>query len=317
MVNHSAPLNSSEIPKPDKSRYSKLVTLAGWAATVTAIMLILIKSAALFVTGSVSILASLLDSFMDVGASIINLMAIRYAIQPPDNEHRFGHGKAEPLAGLVQAAFISGSSVILLLNGVDALLHPKDIANTHIGIGVMLFSIVLTLLLVLFQRWVIRETDSVVIKADSLHYWSDLVMNAAVLLALFLTQMGYVWFDGLIAILVAIYIFYGAWQIGSESVQSLLDRELSPEIQQQVLNIANSVTGVHGVHDLRTRQSGQTKFIQLHLELDDLLPLCDAHQIADTVERALFCQWPESDIIIHQDPLSAVSDNDLGARGAE
>jgi len=286
-------------PKHD---YSKLVSLAGWAAIGTAIVLILVKSFALFMTGSVSILASLLDSFMDAGASIINLMAIRYALQPPDDEHRFGHGKAEPLAGLVQAAFIAGSSVILLLNGVDSLIHPKIIPHTSLGIWVMAFSIFITLLLVAFQRWVIEHTDSVVIKADSLHYWSDVIMNAAVIVALVLSQSGYIWFDGLIAIIVALYIFHGAWQIGFDSVQSLLDRELSEEIQLQVLKLVNSVAGVHGMHDLRTRQSGKTKFFQLHLELEGTLTLNQAHAIADQVEAKLLGSWPDSDIIIHQDP---------------
>lgn len=286
------------------SNYARLVKLAGWAAAGVALVLIIVKSLALFITGSVSILASLLDSVMDAGASIINLLAIRYALQPPDDEHRFGHGKAESLAGLVQAAFIAGSSLILLLNGIDSLIHPKPLLNTSVGLWVMVFSIVITLVLVSFQRWVIKQTDSMVIKADSLHYWSDLLMNSAVVMALFLTQLGYLWFDGLMAIVIALYIFHGAWHIAYDSIQSLLDRELGEDIQSKILDLAHSVPGVHGVHDLRTRQSGKTKILQLHLELQDTLTLQQAHAISDQVESKLLEQWPESDIIIHQDPLS-------------
>jgi ferrous-iron efflux pump FieF len=278
-----------------------------------AITLILIKSVALFMTGSVSILASLMDSFMDVGASLINLMAIRFALQPPDDRHRFGYGKAEPLAGLAQAAFITGSSVVLLYNGIDTLLFPAPLESTAIGMVVMVISIVLTLGLVTFQRWVVQLSGSMVIKADSLHYWSDLLMNSVVLLAVVMSAWGYTRVDGIMALLIAVIILRGAWSIGRDSVNALMDRALPEKEQHEIVNIARSVPRVHGVHDLKTRQSGQIRFIQLHLELDDSLLLREAHDIADQVEKQLEQRWPDADIIIHQDPLSVLqsrSDHD-------
>ncbi|WP_163134030.1 cation diffusion facilitator family transporter [Agarivorans sp. Alg241-V36] len=290
----------------DKQRYQRLVTLATWVATCVAVTLLVIKSAAFLYTGAVSILASLIDSLMDIAMSLVNLLAVRYALQPPDKEHSFGHGKAEHLAGLAQAAFITGSALMLMFGGVNELLHPKAIEHSSVGITVMVISTVITFALVMFQRYVIAKTNNAVIKADSMHYAMDIYMNIAVLVALLLSFYGWYWADGLFAVLIAIYICYGAFGIGKESVQNLLDRQLPEAFQKQVFNTALAVDGVLGAHDIRTRQSGQTKFIQLHLELDDKLSLYEAHRIADEVEDAFMVEWPEADVLIHQDPQSVV-----------
>ncbi|WP_221075742.1 cation diffusion facilitator family transporter [Agarivorans aestuarii] len=290
----------------DKQRYQRLVTLATWVATCVAVTLLVIKSAAFLYTGAVSILASLIDSLMDIAMSLVNLLAVRYALQPPDKEHSFGHGKAEHLAGLAQAAFITGSALMLMFGGVNELLHPKAIEHSAVGITVMVISTVITFALVMFQRYVIAKTNNAVIKADSMHYAMDIYMNIAVLVALLLSFYGWYWADGLFAVLIAIYICYGAFGIGKESVQNLLDRQLPEAFQKQVFNTALAVDGVLGAHDIRTRQSGQTKFIQLHLELDDKLSLHEAHRIADEVEDAFMVEWPEADVLIHQDPQSVV-----------
>jgi len=286
--------------------YSRLVKLAAVAATVTAALLILIKLVAWLISGSASILATLTDSLMDVAASGINLMAIHYATQPADAEHRFGHGKAESLAGLAQSAFISGSGCLLIANGTIELVHPKPLTGLAVGIGVMLISIALTLVLVGFQRWVIHKTGSVAIKADSLHYHGDILMNGAVLVALLMSLAGWLWADGVFAVAIGFYLIRGALKIGHESVQALLDHELPPEDKQLILTEAMAVPRVRGVHELRTRQSGPMVFLQLHLELDDKLLLIDAHRIADEVESRLQNLYPNADIIIHQDPLSVV-----------
>ena len=290
----------------DKQRYQRLVTLATWVATCVAVTLLVIKSAAFLYTGAVSILASLIDSLMDIAMSLVNLLAVRYALQPPDKEHSFGHGKAEHLAGLAQAAFITGSALMLMFGGVSELLHPKAIEHSTVGITVMVISTVITFALVMFQRYVIAKTNNAVIKADSMHYAMDIYMNIAVLVALLLSFYGWYWADGLFAVLIALYICYGAFGIGKESVQNLLDRQLPQAFQLQVVNSALAVEGVLGAHDIRTRQSGHTKFIQLHLELDDKLSLYEAHRIADEVEAAFMAEWPEADVLIHQDPQSVV-----------
>ena len=292
--------------------YSRWVTLASTAAVVTAPLLILGKLIAWLMTDSSSLLASLTDSFMDVSASIINLLAIRYALAPADEEHRFGHGKAESLAGLIQSAFISGSALLLMMHGISSMLNQVPVVRLEAGIWVSAGSILLTLLLVSFQSLVIRKTNSVAIKADMLHYRSDLLLNAGVLLALVLAGQGWHWADGLFAILIGLFLVWGAAHIGYESVQALLDRQLPEEEQARIMALCCAVEGVHGVHDLRTRQSGPTRFVQLHLELDDQLPLVQAHQIADEAELAVRQSFERMEVIIHMDPISVLTKEQQG-----
>ncbi len=292
--------------------YSRWVTLASMAAVTTATLLILGKLIAWLMTDSSSLLASLTDSFMDISASLINLLAIRYALAPADEEHRFGHGKAESLAGLVQSAFISGSALLLVMHGISSMLNQVPVVRLEAGIWVSVGSIVLTLLLVSFQGFVIRKTNSVAIKADMLHYRSDLLLNGGVLVALVLAGQGWYWADGLFAILIGLFLVWGAVHIGYESVQALLDRQLPEEEQARIMALCCAVEGVHGVHDLRTRQSGPTRFVQLHLELDDQLPLVRAHQIADEAELAVRQAFERMDVIIHMDPISVLTKEQQG-----
>ena len=288
----------------DPARANRLLRLATYASVTTATVLIAAKLAAALMTGSVSVLASLVDSMMDVAALIINLLAVHYSLQPPDREHRFGHGKAEPLAGLAQAAFIAGSAVFLILHAVDRLLHPQPINEALIGVGVLLFAIVATMLLLAFQHSVIRRTQSTAIRADALHYATDLLTNTATLLALGLAMLGWPFADPVFAIGIALYILYSAGQIGHEAVQLLMDHELPPEVHERIKEIAGGHAQVRGIHDVRTRRSGQTYFIQLHVMLDDRMPLVEAHQIADEVEAAIVTAFPNADVLIHEDPTS-------------
>jgi len=287
-------------------QYAYLINRAGHAAIMAASLLIIVKLVAWFMTGSSSILAALTDSLMDVTTSIINLFAIKIALQPADKEHRFGHGKAESLAGLAQAAFISGSSIFLMINGVSALVNNQPIHSSNIGISVMVFSLLITLALVLFQSYVVRKTNSMAIKADALHYRTDIMLNGSVLLAIILASYGWHWADGAFAIGVSLFILYGAWEIGIQSIDALMDKQLPQEDQELIIKRAYSVKGVRGVHDLRTRYSGYIKFIQLHLELDDEQSLFDAHQKADDLELILEADFPGADILIHLDPISVV-----------
>lgn len=277
----------------------KRVTLA---STLTALVLIALKLATWLWTGSVSMLASLVDSAMDAIASLINLLAVRYSLVPADDEHRFGHGKAESLAGLAQAAFITGSAVFLLLHAIDRILHPLPVQRTTLGIAVIIFSLALTLALLNYQRYVIRHTGSVAIRADALHYATDVFSNLGVIAALLLAQLGFPVFDPIFAIAIAGYILFGAWRIGRDSLDHLMDRELDGAVREQIKRLALAHEAVRGIHELRTRQSGQMSFIQLHLELDPLLTLAEAHAIGDTVEAEIRAAVPAADVIIHQDP---------------
>lgn len=285
----------------DKAR---LMRLATYASVTTAIVLILAKVVAWFITDSVSILATLVDSSLDVLASILNMIAVHHALQPADNEHRFGHGKAEALAGLGQSMFIAGSAGILLLQAFSRVLNPQDInAGFEVGVGVMLFSIAATMLLMTFQRYVIKHTGSTAIKADALHYKTDLLVNGSVIVALFLTFYGWTHFDALFAIAIALFILYSAWHIIKESIDLLMDHELPDEDKQKIRAAVMEHPKTRGFHDLRTRRSGTTKFIQLHLELDSTLSLADAHAIADDVEHQLVELFPDAEVIIHEDPV--------------
>ena len=288
----------------DPARAGRLLRLATYASVTTAVVLIIGKLTAALLTGSVSVLASLVDSMMDAAASLINLLAVHYSLQPPDREHRFGHGKAEPLAGLAQAAFIAGSAVFLILHAVDRLLHPQPLNDALVGVGVLLFAIAATVVLLLFQHRVIRLTRSTAIRADALHYATDLLTNTATIVALGLAMLGWPLADPLFAIGIALYILYSAGQISHEAIQLLMDHELPPEVHARIKEIARSHARVRGVHDIRTRRSGQTYFIQLHLMLDDQMPLVEAHQVADEVEAAIMAAFPNADVLIHEDPAS-------------
>ena len=281
-----------------------LLRLASLASVLTAITLIIVKLVAWLLTGSVGLLASLIDSVMDSLASLINLFAIRYSQQPADEQHRFGHGKAEPLAGLAQAAFISGSAIFLILHAVDRLRYPHELEAITVGIGVMVFATLLTLGLLGLQHFVIRRTGSTAIRADALHYATDLLTNLSILLALYLSSLGWGWADPAFAIGVALYIFYSAFRIGHDAFQQLMDRELSDEILDRILSAANDHEAVLGVHELRTRQSGQMSFVQAHLELDQNLSLERAHGIADEVEDRIKTLLPGVEVIIHLDPVN-------------
>jgi len=291
--------------KADKKTLDRagLLKLASGASVLTAGFLIVAKLAAWSVTGSVSLLASLVDSVMDSIASLINLFAIRYSLQPADEDHRFGHGKAEPLAGLAQAAFIAGSAVFLVFHAIDRLRFPHQLEQIGIGVAVMVLAIVMTVGLLVIQRHVIRKTGSTAIRADSLHYLTDLLTNISVLLALYLSTLGWTWADPVFAMMVAVYIFYSAFQIGHEAFQQLMDRELPEDILKQIEAIALSHAEVIGTHELRTRQAGHTRFVQLHLELDKNLPLKHAHAIADEVEAEIMALLPGAEVMIHQDPV--------------
>ena len=297
-------MNDETQRSTDSNQTGYLLRWATYASVTTAIVLIAGKLAAALMTGSVSVLASLVDSMMDAAASIINLLAVHYALQPPDRDHRFGHGKAEPLAGLVQAAFIAGSAVFLILHAVDRLMHPQPLNEGLVGVGVLTFSIVATGALLFFQHYVIRLTQSTAIRADALHYATDLLTNGATIVALGLAMLGWPMVDPIFAIGIALYILYSAGQIGHESVQLLMDRELPSEVHARIKEVVRGHPLVRGIHDVRTRRSGQTYFIQLHLMLDDQMPLVEAHRVTDEVEAAILAIFPNADVLIHEDPVS-------------
>ncbi|HUC60964.1 MAG TPA: cation diffusion facilitator family transporter [Alphaproteobacteria bacterium] len=288
------------VPSPAQAR---LMRTATYASVSVAAVLILAKLAAFLATDSVALLSSLIDSLLDAAASVVNLYAVSQALVPADREHRFGHGKAEALAGLGQSAFIAGSAVFLLFEAGHRLIDVHPVKNGTIGIAVMLFSLAATLALVLFQRMVVRRTGSIAVGADALHYFGDVLVNGSVIIALLLgPALGWYALDPLFAIGIAIYIVVSAWSIARRSLDQLMDHELSDEARRRIVAVATAHRDVVALHDLRTRAAGTRQFIQFHLEMDPGIRLARAHEIADEVEAALLAEFPGAEVIIHEDP---------------
>jgi ferrous-iron efflux pump FieF len=283
---------------------ASLMRMAGLASVGVAALLIAIKLYAYIATNSVSLLSSLFDSALDLGASVVNLIAIRTAVTPADAEHRFGHGKAEPLAGLVQVAFILGSSLLLLFEVGKHFIERQAVEHELTGIIVMAVSIGLTLVLILFQRHVIRQTESMAVHADSTHYFSDFLANSAVIAALVLTGVfDWWWIDPLFGLAVALFIAFTALSIGRAALDMLMDREMDDGDRDRIKLIVRAHPEVIDLHELRTRVAGQDRFIQFHLDLRPEISLKEAHLISDAVEASLMEAFPGAEVIIHQDPL--------------
>ncbi len=292
--------------KETEDNYNFLVKLAAFSATAVALLLVILKLYAWLATDASSMLASATDSLLDLFASIMNVVILRFALAPADKEHKFGHGKAESLAGLVQAAFVLGSALLLMINGVERVITPKAIVHSEVGIWVSIIAIVLTLGLVVIQKIVITKTQSLAITADSLHYQSDLLLNLGVLAALFLSQGYWMRADGVFTLLVGIYLMVGAGKIMWLSVHHLMDHELSLEEVEQIKAIILKHDKALGLHELRTRQAGQQRFIQFHLELDDKLTLFEAHSIGEAIEHDIEQALAPCEVFIHHDPTSVV-----------
>ena len=272
-------------------------------AVAAAALMIVGKLGAWLATDSVSLLSSLADSVMDVLASLINLFAVRQALMPADREHRFGHGKAEPLAGLGQALFITASAIFLVVEAVGRILEPELIARAPVGIGVMVFAIIVTTALVTYQRRVVRLTGSTAIKADALHYASDILMNVGVIAALALAlTVGWGLADPIIAIVIAGVIVHAAARVALSSIQQLMDHEFPEEDRDRIRRIVLEHPEVLNCHDLRTRRSGIDSFIQVHVEMDRSLTLLRAHEISDAVEARIREAFPHAEVLIHADP---------------
>jgi ferrous-iron efflux pump FieF len=289
--------------------YSQLIKLATWASVLVALGLIIIKTWAWDQTQSVSLLASLIDSIMDSAASLINFFAVRYAMAPADKEHRFGHGKAEALAGLAQALLILSSIGLLISLTLGRLWDPVVVEKTSLGISVMIASMVLTATLIVLQQHVIKRTQSTAIEADSLHYVSDLFMNFGVIIALVLAAYGFYGADPYLALGISAYVVNSAWGIARTAFHLLLDHELSDEERLTITQLALTQPLVLGMHDLRSRQSGHMQFIQLHLDLQDDMLLMHAHDVADALEQRIIEVFPYADVIIHLDPVSVTTKN--------
>ncbi len=291
--------NNNKLSAEHKAR---LLRRASQASVVTAVILILAKLIAWGMTGSVSILATFMDSLLDAFASVINLVAISIALKPADEDHHFGHGKAEQLAALAQSAFIAGSGLFLILHGIDNILSGDVLENNRVGLIVMAFSILCTTLLVGYQSYVVRQTGSLAIATDSMHYRMDLLTNVGVVVALILAMAGYPLADPVIGIAIAVYMLMSVSRVAWDAMQLLMDAALSPEQDQLIRDQVLAMKNVLGMHNLRTRKSGVQPIIQFDLDLDGQLSLEEAHNIGKRVQQKLLTVMPDADITIHLDP---------------
>lgn len=274
------------------------------AAIGVSLTLLIAKLWAWSVTDATSLLSSLADSLFDVIISWINFFAIRYAIKPADDDHRFGHQSIEDIAGLAQFSFICGSMVFVIAQGVIGLLHGHQVKAPEEGIAVMVLSLVLTSALVLYQRRVFKATRSLIVQADSLHYYTDLLMNISIIASLFAVYYwSIMWLDAALAIGIALYIITEAWEVGSRSFNNLMNKEMPDSEKEQILEQVNAAEGIRGYHNLKTRYSGSKPFIQMHVEIDQSISFAEAHEITERLEHALLSLYPTADIMLHQDPV--------------
>lgn len=286
--------------------HARLLRLATRASLAVASTLIIAKAVAWWLSGSVSLLAGLTDSLLDGAASFLNLLAVHYALRPADDDHRYGHGKAEALSGMAQALFIAVSACLIGFQAVERIQNPEPLGSPGLGIAVMLLSLVLTFALLTFQHKVIKETGSAAIRADSLHYRSDMLLNMGILLALVLAWFGWQQLDAWFGLGISLYILWSAFQIARETVSVLMDQELPTDVSERMLELACSVPGVLGAHDLRTRISGNHWFVQLHLELPGSLTLSVAHGLCDQAAAAINNEYPKAEVLVHADPQEVV-----------
>jgi len=299
------------LPVRDPAQLNRLAT---WASLGVALALIVVKLATWLITDSIAILTSLVDSGIDALASLVTFISVRQAAQPPDRAHRYGHGKAEPLGAFAQAGFVAGSALIIGSEAIQRLISPQPISQGRLGIAVMLLAILLTGALVLFQHAVVRRTGSVAIRADSLHYRGDLLMNLAVIGALLLTEAtGSLRVDPVFALGIVAVLLYGATGVARHALDMLMDRELPADERARIRKLALGHPEAQGVHDLRTRRAGADVFIELHLEIAGSLSLEQAHEITDQVEARVREAFPDADIIVHQEP-AGLQDERLDAK---
>ncbi len=288
------------------AREALLKSSAARLSILAAAFLIVIKSGAGWMTGSISVWASLLDSSMDIIASTINFFAVRAAARPPDHDHAYGHGKAESLAGLFQAAVIMVSGLFLVWEAFKRLVEPRETSAEGFGVAAMLAAVLVSAGLVFRLRAIARRTDSPALAADAAHYASDIYSNGAALAALVVIALtGWRVADPIFSLAISIYILASAFSVARESVDVLMDKRLPPEIDELVHEIAARFRpqGVIGAHDLRTRRSGSLKFIDMHLEVDRSKTLEEAHDLTVAVIRAIEFEIPRTRVQIHTDPM--------------
>ncbi len=288
---------------------------AALASITVALLLLILKGWAAWRTGSTAMVGSLADTLLDLVASLATLAGVWIASQPDDERHRFGHGKAEAIAAMFQVVLISISALAIAARAVEQFLAGSRTEAAAEGIGVSLIAIVATLVLLAWQRYVIRRTSSIAIETDHVHYQSDLLLNLAVIAALALDQYGGIaGADPFFGFLIAGWLGWNAWQASQKAIMQLMDREWPDEKRQRFLEVMARQPDLRGVHDLRTRTSGNRDFVQFHVWIDPTMTVREAHKVMDDIERRLHAEFPDVEILIHPDPEGLVDEVGIAAR---
>jgi len=290
---------------------SRLRKLASRVALVTAIILVVVKLAAWLLTGSVALLSSTVDALVDVATSLATFRAVRFAERPPDAGHRFGHGKAEALAGFTQARFLYGGALVLAFQSAERLVFPEPLKQVGLGFWVIAVSLLAAIGLVTLQNWVVRQTHSTAISADRANYLADIAVNIGVLAALgIIRYTGWARIDPAFGVLVACYMFWNSRGIDIDVLKQLLDRELPTEQRERIENKVLACPGVSGIHDLRTRYAGDRTFIEFHLEVESHLTIVQGHAISDAAETAIKQLFLPAiaEVISHLEPAGVIDE---------
>ena len=271
--------------KLNNQQINKLKKITVITSIVVSCILCVIKTFASVYTGSLAVLSSLIDSLSDVFASSISYIAVKFSTKPANCSHRYGYGKAESLSALIQAAFVAGSGLFVLYDGITRIFNPTPLHQTTFGLVVMIISLVATIVLITFQQYVAKITSSVAISADSAHYTVDVLTNSSIILSLIVVKIfNITWFDILTAALISIYLIYNAYKIAADAIGDLTDKELSDDIRNKVIDIINNCKEIKGFHDLRSRDVGGVYLFEIHLEFDGNLNLFKTHQLTEQVE---------------------------------
>lgn len=284
----------------DAHAISRRITLL---SVGTAVLLIVLKAFALGASGSVSILATLADSSLDLIASVAAFLAVRWAAAPADEKHRHGHGKAEALASLVQSGLIFASAVFIGWEAVQRMFDPRPITAGGWAVGVVVISILVTAGLVWMQTQALKKTRSMAVAGDRAHYAADMAANVVVLIGVisgaWLKAPG---LDAAAGLVVAVWLFWGAWSLMRDAADHLLDGAVSDAERTQIVSAVLSDPRIAGLHQLRTRMAGQVMMVQMHIDLDGSLSLHDAHEIVVGAEQRIAQAIPHADVLIHADP---------------
>jgi ferrous-iron efflux pump FieF len=290
-------------PAISPAERAKLTARAALASIAMAIILIAAKSYAAIETSSMAMLGSLADSGLDLVASLVILLGVRIAAAPADTDHRFGHGKAEALAALVQVILITLSAIFIGFRAVERLASGAETADAELGITVSVVAMVLTAALISYQRHVVKRTGSLAIGTDRLHYSSDLLLNGSVIIALVLEQFaGLTGADAVFGLLIALWLLWGAVTASSHALDQLMDREWPDDLRERFLAAAKEYPILAGLHDFRTRSSGTHYFAQFHVWVPEHWTVKEAHDRLDRAEEDLQRRFPGTEILIHVDP---------------